>query len=29
LNVTVGSGAGQITSAFDPRTIQLGAKFLF
>lgn len=29
LNVTLGSGAGAITSAFDPRTIQLGAKFLF
>jgi len=29
LNTTLGSGAGVITSAFDPRTIQLGAKFLF
>ncbi|HXN46619.1 MAG TPA: TonB-dependent receptor [Bryobacteraceae bacterium] len=29
LNVGYGSGAGAITSAFDPRTIQLGAKFLF
>jgi hypothetical protein len=29
LNTSFGSGAGAITSAFDARTLQLGAKFLF
>jgi hypothetical protein len=30
INTTYGSGQfGQITSAYDPRVIQLGLKFLF
>jgi len=29
LNTSFGSGAGAITSAFDPRVLQLGAKFHF
>jgi hypothetical protein len=29
LNTAFGSGAGAITSAFDPRTLQLGLKLLF
>jgi len=29
LNTTFGSGAGAITSAFDPRVLQLGVKFHF